>query len=63
MGGWDQGGSWGDRLRVCAVDSPSSEWGLMAGCCEQGDEPSCSNATDVVVIQHFSLALVVVNEY
>jgi hypothetical protein len=31
------------------VDSPGSGWGLLAGCCECGDENCVSNATDLVV--------------
>jgi hypothetical protein len=32
----------------CAVDSPGSGYGPLAGCCECGDEPSGSGATDLV---------------
>jgi hypothetical protein len=32
----------------CGVDSPGSGYGLLAGCCECGDEPSGSRATDLV---------------
>jgi hypothetical protein len=32
----------------CGVDSPSSGWGLLAGCCECGDEPSVSGTTELV---------------
>jgi hypothetical protein len=30
------------------VDSPGSGWGPLAGCCECGDEPSGSGATELV---------------
>jgi hypothetical protein len=37
------------RLVVgCVVDSSGSEYGLVAGCCECGDEPLCSGATESV---------------
>jgi hypothetical protein len=32
----------------CGVDSPGSGWGLLAGCCECGDGPSGSGATELV---------------
>jgi hypothetical protein len=32
---------------VCAVDSPGSGQGSLAGCCECGDEPSGSGATEL----------------
>jgi hypothetical protein len=32
----------------CAVDSPGSGQGTLAGCCECGDEPSGSGATELV---------------
>jgi hypothetical protein len=34
----------------CGVDSPGSGQGPMAGCCECGDEPSGSGATELVRI-------------
>jgi hypothetical protein len=33
---------------VCGVDSPGSGQGSLAGCCECGDEPSGSGATELV---------------
>jgi hypothetical protein len=39
---------WGEG--VCAVDSPGSGEGSLAGCCECGDEPSGSGATRLVII-------------
>jgi hypothetical protein len=36
--------SWG----VCAVGSPGTGQGLLVGCCEGGDEPSGSGATELV---------------
>jgi hypothetical protein len=33
------------------VDSPGSGYGLLAGCCECGDEPSDSGATELVKIK------------
>jgi hypothetical protein len=32
----------------CGVDSPGIEKGPVAGCCECGDEPSFSGATELV---------------
>jgi hypothetical protein len=32
----------------CGVDSPGSGQGSLAGCCECGDEPSGSGATELV---------------
>jgi hypothetical protein len=32
----------------CGVDSPGSGQGPLAGCCECGDEPSGSGATELV---------------
>jgi hypothetical protein len=48
---------WEDRIKMdlreigwggCGVDSPGSGWGLLAGSCECGDEPSGSGATVLV---------------
>jgi hypothetical protein len=33
----------------CGVDSPVSGYGPLVGCCECGDEPSGSGATELVV--------------
>jgi hypothetical protein len=33
---------------VCGVDSPGSGYGPLAGCCECGDVPSGSGATELV---------------
>jgi hypothetical protein len=33
----------------CGVDSPGSGQRPMAGCCEHGDEPSGSGATELVI--------------
>jgi hypothetical protein len=35
-------------LGGCGLDSTGSGQGLVAGCCECGDEPSCSCATELV---------------
>jgi hypothetical protein len=32
----------------CGLDSTGSEQGLVAGCCECGDEPSVSCSTELV---------------
>jgi hypothetical protein len=32
---------------VCGMDSPGSVQGSVAGCCEHGDEPSGSGATEL----------------
>jgi hypothetical protein len=45
---WDQNGSWGDWLGGCGLDSTGSGLGPVAGCCECGDEPSGSCATELV---------------
>jgi hypothetical protein len=47
---------WEDEIRMdrrvigwgCGVDSPGSGYGPVAGCCECGDEPSGSSATESV---------------
>jgi hypothetical protein len=43
---------------VCGLDSTGSEQGPVAGCCECGDEPSGSCATELVsycyYYHHFS---------
>jgi hypothetical protein len=42
----------------CRVDSVGSQYGPVVGCCEHGDEPSGSGATELVktfVIIHFAL--------
>jgi hypothetical protein len=33
---------------MCGVDSRGSEQGPLAGCCECGDEPSGSGATELI---------------
>jgi hypothetical protein len=48
VGRWDQNGSKGDWLRGCGLDSTGSGQGPVAGCCECGDEPSGSCATELV---------------
>jgi hypothetical protein len=35
-------------LGGCGLDSTGSGQGPVAGCCECGDEPSCSCATELV---------------
>jgi hypothetical protein len=45
------GSKWTLRRLVgggCGVDSPGSEEGSLAGCCECGDEPPGSGATDLI---------------
>jgi hypothetical protein len=44
----DQNGSLGDWLGGCRLDSTGSGQGPVAGCCECGDEPSGSCATELV---------------
>jgi hypothetical protein len=48
---------WEDGIRMdlreiglggCGLDSTGSGQGLVAGCCECSDEPSCSCATELV---------------
>jgi hypothetical protein len=41
-------------LGGCGLDSSSSGQGLVAGCCECGDEPSGSCATELVSTHKFS---------
>jgi hypothetical protein len=48
VGRWDQNGSWGDWLGGCGLHSTGSGQGPVAGCCECGDEPSGSCATELV---------------
>jgi hypothetical protein len=38
----------GDWLGECRVDPVGSGWGPVAGCCEYGDEPAGSGATELV---------------
>jgi hypothetical protein len=45
--GWEDV-SEGDWLGGCRVDSRGSGWGLVAGSCEHGDEPSGFGATELV---------------
>jgi hypothetical protein len=45
---WDQNVSAGDWLGGCGLDSTGSGQGQVAGCCECGDEPSSSCATELV---------------
>jgi hypothetical protein len=44
------GSKWtlGRLVEGCAVDSPGSGWGQLAGCCECGDEPSGPGSTEAV---------------
>jgi hypothetical protein len=44
-------------LGGCGLDSTSSGQGPVAGCCECGDEPSGSCATELVSIQSVSQKL------
>jgi hypothetical protein len=48
--GGRMGSEWifGDWLGVCGLDSTGSGQGPVAGCCECGDEPSGSCATELV---------------
>jgi hypothetical protein len=48
VGRWGQNGSWGDWLGGCGLDSIGSGQGPVAGCCECGDEPPGSCATELV---------------
>jgi hypothetical protein len=49
-------GRWEDRIRMdrteigwgCGVDPVGSGYGPVAGCCEYGEEPSDSGATELV---------------
>jgi hypothetical protein len=47
VGRWDQNGSSGDWLGGGGLDSTGTGQGPVAGCCECGDEPSGSCATDL----------------
>jgi hypothetical protein len=48
VGRLDQNRSSGDWLGGCGLDSTGSGQGPVAGCCECGDEPSGSCATELV---------------
>jgi hypothetical protein len=50
---WDQNESYGDWLGGCGLDSTGSGQGPLAGCCECGDEPSGSCATELVIFCAF----------
>jgi hypothetical protein len=39
-------------LGVCGLDSTGSGQGSVAGCCECGDEPLGSCATELVLLSH-----------
>jgi hypothetical protein len=47
---WEVGSKWilGRLAWGCGLDSTGSGQGLVAGCCECGDEPSDSCATESV---------------
>jgi hypothetical protein len=47
------GSKWtlGRLVGGCGVDSAGSGLGPLAGCCEYGDEPSGSGATELVKLQ------------
>jgi hypothetical protein len=38
----------GGLVGGCGGETPVSGWGMVAGCCECGDEPSGSGATELV---------------
>jgi hypothetical protein len=42
-------------LGGCGLDSTGSGQGPVAGCCERGDEPSGSCATELVIIVYIFL--------
>jgi hypothetical protein len=46
--GWEDGIRMDLRLGGCGLDSTGSGQGPVAGCCECGDEPSGSYATELV---------------
>jgi hypothetical protein len=48
MEGRDQNRHKVDWVGMCGEDSPDSGQGQSAGCCECGDEPSGSGATELV---------------
>jgi hypothetical protein len=45
---WGLDGSYGEWFGGCGLDSTVSGQGPLAGCCECGDEPSGSCATELV---------------
>jgi hypothetical protein len=49
---WRMGSKWtlGRLVGGGGVDSPGSGLGSLAGCCECGDEPSASGATELVIM-------------
>jgi hypothetical protein len=55
---WRPRRRWEDVIRMvfgeidwgCEVDLVGSGEGPAAGCCECGDEPSCSSATELVIV-------------
>jgi hypothetical protein len=48
MGGWDQNESYEDWLGVCGEDAVGSGWGPVTGFCKHDNEPSGSDATELV---------------
>jgi hypothetical protein len=59
VGKWDQNWSWRNWLGGCGLDSTSSGQGPVAGCCECGDEPSCSCAKDLVIVTTVGINVIV----
>jgi hypothetical protein len=50
--------TFGRLVGGCGVDSPGSGKGSLAGCCECGDEPSGSGATELVMLSTDSSELI-----
>jgi hypothetical protein len=42
----------------CGLDTTVSGQGPVAGCCECGDEPSGSYATELVIMLHFLFLII-----
>jgi hypothetical protein len=53
------GGTWGDWLGGCGLDSTGSGQGTVAGCWEWGDEPSGSCATELDTYYEGPLKMIV----
>jgi hypothetical protein len=58
MGAWDQSGPYEDWLREFRLDPVGSGYGPVAGCCKYGDEPSCSDATELVIALGLNLSFI-----
>jgi hypothetical protein len=55
VGGWDQNASYRDWFGGCGLESTGSRQRLVAGCCECGDKPLGSCATELFIKRYLAL--------